>query len=353
MRCAAARGARFGELALKLEQQPLRGLLADARDASQRRGLLHGDRVREVRDRHAGQHRKRGARPDAGDADQLAEHAALFERGEAVERMRVFPHHQVGVEADGLAARRQAVEGAHRHVELVGHAADVDQHLRRLLARQLPRQSTDQTRRPFFMRKPEWIPRRCPCAWQMAQASASAASGAGSPGSRSRRFTMCWTCSLAAWPLPTTDCLTCSAVYSDTGRPAITAAQIAVPRACPSARVDCGLALTNTFSTATSRGACAAITSFRPSRIAFRRVARSPAPDFTQPLATYRSLLLLNSMMPKPVTCRPGSIPRIFSRPPRWCRRSARHRGFPAPRAAGACVPHRRPPARPRWWASW
>jgi hypothetical protein len=44
-----------------------------------------------------------------------------------------------------------------------------------------------------------------------------------------------------AWPLPTTACFTWSAVYSATGRPAITAAQIAVPRAWPSSNVDCGL----------------------------------------------------------------------------------------------------------------
>ena len=97
---------------------------------------------------------------------------------------------------------------------------------------------------------------------------------------------MCCTCRFLAWPLPTTDCLTWSAVYSATGRPASTAAQIAVPRACPSASVDCGLALTNTISTATSPGACAAMMPFSPSRIAFSLAARSPAPDLTQPLVT-------------------------------------------------------------------
>src|SRR5437773_10343616 len=86
--------------------------------------------------------------------------------------------------------------------------------------------------------------------------------------------------------VPTTDCLTWSAVYSATGRPASTAAQMAVPRACPSASVDCGLALTNTISTATSPGACAAMIPFSPSRIAFNLVARAPAPDLTQPLVT-------------------------------------------------------------------
>jgi hypothetical protein len=38
-------------------------------------------------------------------------------------------------------------------------------------------------------------------------------------------------------------------------QPACTAAAIAVPRACPRSSVDCGLTLTNTFSTATSVGA--------------------------------------------------------------------------------------------------
>ena len=51
---------------------------------------------------------------------------------------------------------------------------------------------------PFRMRRPrvETRPSCAPCAWQIAQASASAASGDGSPGSASRRRTMCCTCSL-------------------------------------------------------------------------------------------------------------------------------------------------------------
>ncbi len=56
-----------------------------------------------------------------------------------------------------------------------------------------------------------------------------------------------------------------------------TAAQIAVPRACPSSRVDCGLALTKTFSRAICSGRHSAITSFKPSNIdleAQRELAR-------------------------------------------------------------------------------
>src|SRR5207244_2402391 len=190
-------------------------------------------------------------------------------------RMRVLAHHEVRVKRHRFAVRRQRVEGAHRHVELVGDAGHIDQHLRRMLGSELAREAADQRIRPFLYFKP-WL-----CAWQMAQASASAASAEGAPGSASRRRTMYWTCSLAAWPLPTTDCFTCSAVYSDTGRPASTTAQIAVPRACPSASVDCGLTFTKTFSTATSTGPCCAITSRRPSSRTLSRAARSPLPDLT------------------------------------------------------------------------
>ena len=74
------------------------------------------------------------------------------------------------------------------------------------------------------------------------------------PAGCSRRFTISCTCSFFAWPLPTTACFTCSAVYSETGSVASTAAQIAAPRAWPSSSVDCGFTFTKTFSTATSTG---------------------------------------------------------------------------------------------------
>jgi hypothetical protein len=65
---------------------------------------------------------------------------------------------------------------------------------------------------------------------------------------------MACTCSLAALPWPTTACLTCKAVYSATGRFAVTSAAIAAPRAWPSSSVDCGLTLTKTISTAACCG---------------------------------------------------------------------------------------------------
>jgi hypothetical protein len=71
------------------------------------------------------------------------------------------------------------------------------------------------------------------------------------------------------------------------GRRADTAAQIAVPRAWPRARVDAGFTLTKTFSSATCCGRCAAITSPSESRITRIRSGRLPATGVrTQPLVT-------------------------------------------------------------------
>ena len=61
--------------------------------------VLQRHRLREIGDRKPGEHGERGARADAGDADQLAERGALLERGEAVEDVRVLAHHEVGVAA--------------------------------------------------------------------------------------------------------------------------------------------------------------------------------------------------------------------------------------------------------------
>src|SRR5258706_207158 len=221
------------ELALELQQQPFGGFLADAGDLGEARAVLQRHRLRELPHGKPRQYRQRGARAHARDADEPAEGAALLERGKAIQDVGVLAHEQVRVQGYGIAGRGQAEKSAHRHVYFVAHAAGLHQHLGRILGQQLAGKTTDQTRRPFFILKffVSTLPSRPPCAWQIAQASASAASGLGSPGSASSLFTMCCTCSFLAWPLPTTACLTCSAVYSAIGSPAITAAQIADPRA--------------------------------------------------------------------------------------------------------------------------
>src|SRR3989440_4505081 len=165
--------------------------------------------------------------------------------------MRILAHDEVGEQGDALAGCGQVVESAHRHLALVAASARFHHDLGRFFLEKEAGGPPDHTSLPLFTRNPRVgiAPRPCPpCAWQMAHASASAASAEGAPASPRSRFTISCTCPFFAWPLPTTACLTWSAVYSETGRPASTAAQIAVPRAWPSASVEAGLTLAQTFS---------------------------------------------------------------------------------------------------------
>src|SRR6185369_15870110 len=112
--------------------------------------------------------------------------------------MRVFAHDEVREERHGLADARQVVERAHGHVDLVSHAGGHHDELGRILLRELARDAAEHESLPRFTRRPRvtMAPRPSPpWAWQMAHASASAASGLGTPGSLSNRFTISWTCS--------------------------------------------------------------------------------------------------------------------------------------------------------------
>src|SRR5260221_13888536 len=242
------RAQRFGaELAFQLEQQALGGFLADSGDSHQAPGFLRCDRFDELRDAQSGKHRERDSGSDAAYFQQLPEGAAFGIRAEAVEQMGIFAHDEVGEQGDALAGRRQVVEGAHRHLDLVADSGRLDQDLRRVFLEEHAGEPPDHTSLPRFTRNPRVgiAPRPWPpCAWQIAQARASAASAEGAPASPSRRFTISCTCSFLAWPLPTTACLTWSAGYSETGRPASTSAQIAVPPARPRASVGAGFTLT-------------------------------------------------------------------------------------------------------------
>ena len=106
---------------------------------------------------------------------------------EAVELVRVLAHDEMREQRHVRPGRRQLVERAHRHVELVAHAMHVDHDLRRLLRDELAGEPPDHTSLPWCTRKPAVAtrPRPCPpCAWQIAQASASAASAARRSGER-------------------------------------------------------------------------------------------------------------------------------------------------------------------------
>jgi hypothetical protein len=147
-----AAGDRPGEhrLALELEQQAFGGFLADAGHLDDAADFLRGDRHRQVVDRQAGQHRKRGLGADAGDFEQFAKRRALGLAAEAVKQMGVLADRQVGEQADLLAERGQVVEGAHRHVDFVADAVHVHQHLRRLFGGENAADTSDHLARPVI-----------------------------------------------------------------------------------------------------------------------------------------------------------------------------------------------------------
>ncbi|MCY1364587.1 hypothetical protein D9M69_513970 [compost metagenome] len=118
------------QLALELQQQPLGGLLADARDLHEPAQLLRGDGLRQLAHAHAREQAQRGARAHAGDLDELAEGRPLLGGAEAVENLRVFAHDEVREQRHLRADVGQVVERAHRHVDLVADAVAVHHHLR-------------------------------------------------------------------------------------------------------------------------------------------------------------------------------------------------------------------------------
>ncbi|KAG1378525.1 hypothetical protein G6F59_018106 [Rhizopus arrhizus] len=65
------------QLAAHFQQQAFGGLLADAGHAGQAARFLQGDGLRQIRHRHAREHRQRRAGADAADRDQFAKGAAF------------------------------------------------------------------------------------------------------------------------------------------------------------------------------------------------------------------------------------------------------------------------------------
>src|SRR5690606_7938290 len=203
------------------------------------------------------QDRQGDLRADAADPLHVAEQAPLGLAGEAVQRHRVIPLRVVREQRDLLAQHRQLVEGAHRRLQLVAHAVDVDHQPRRRLVREHSPQASDHLRLQAIF---ESMPRRRALArtwaWVMAMASASAASACRRPFSPSIAPTMCCTWALSAAPLPTRASFTWRAPYSCTGRSCMTTAQIAAPRAWPSLSAESAFFDMNTCSIATSSGRC-------------------------------------------------------------------------------------------------
>ena len=91
-----------GDLRLELDDDPLRGALADAGHGLQARGVAGRDGGQQLARRAAGEHGERHLRADALDADQQQEQVALLLGREAVQGQRVLAHDQVREEGHGL-----------------------------------------------------------------------------------------------------------------------------------------------------------------------------------------------------------------------------------------------------------
>src|SRR5690606_18488253 len=129
---------------------------------------------------------------------------------------------------------RQRRQRAHRAEDEIADAGDVDH--RPVAAGRIEHagQLGDHGRAPATRGSAAPCQRRAvpACwAWQMATASASAASAVVSAAPGSNSFTIIWICSLVAWPAPTTDFFTRLAGYSATGSPAKAGHSNTTPRA--------------------------------------------------------------------------------------------------------------------------
>ncbi|MDT4883941.1 hypothetical protein FQZ97_1200390 [compost metagenome] len=57
--------------------------------------------------------------------------------------MGVLAHHQMGVQGHRLTYRRKAIKRGHGHFQLIAHAVDVENQVRRLLLSQVAAQASN------------------------------------------------------------------------------------------------------------------------------------------------------------------------------------------------------------------
>src|SRR5271167_3833509 len=129
-----------------------------------------------------------------------------------------------------LAARRQSAQRPGGSADEVADAVDVEDEAFLI-------QAVDDAAQLADHAAPLARARRC-WAWQMATASASAASGAEALEAGNSILTIIATWFFSACPTPTTVFLIRLAAYSETGRFFSASAARATPRACPSFKVD-------------------------------------------------------------------------------------------------------------------
>ena len=293
---AVADAARFrpppgpslgAELALELEQQALGGLLADARELVRRPVSCSvtacARSATDIPD--STDSAVRGA--DAGDPDQLRGMRRARRRSgsrRAGARPRAPPGASAARRARPRPAGRRRCSSARRprsrrRRRRPAASAGSSRAAFRTGDRSCGKLTPARSRRPDPRRPPRrrstcarggsacpcaWPAARRParrrraptaCAWQIAQASASAASVDGWPGSRSSRCTIACTCVLCRLPVAHHRLLDLQRGVLVHGQPARPPARlIAAPRAWPSSSVDCGFTLTKTISTTATCG---------------------------------------------------------------------------------------------------
>ena len=113
------------QLALEVEDDALRGALADAGGAADGEGVARDDGARQVRRSEDAQDGERRLGADLAHADEHLEEAASLLRGEPVELEVVLADDEVSEQADllaGIGHRAQVVGGDERLDEDAAHA---------------------------------------------------------------------------------------------------------------------------------------------------------------------------------------------------------------------------------------
>src|SRR6185312_16606482 len=220
---------------------------SDALRPADHRLVAQGERPLQLARRQGRKHRQRHLAADILHRLQQAKPFAFFGGGEAVQLHRVFTDLHLDHQAD-MRADRQPRQGRGRTLHKIADAIHVQDdgvvrngvHDTGELADHSPT-----TFRIFTVER---------CAWAMAAARASAASACVTPQVGSRRLTMNCTCSLPAWPAPTTHFLMWLGAYSAISSPACAAASKATARAWPILSAAWGSRATKACSTAMAVG---------------------------------------------------------------------------------------------------
>ena len=117
------------DLLAQLDDQPLRGSLADPGRGLEALRVPGGDRPQELPRRPSREDRDRHLGADSRDRGEMEEEVALLLAGEPVQRQRVVARHQVGVEGRLLAPRGHRLERLRGDRQAVADAARLDHHV--------------------------------------------------------------------------------------------------------------------------------------------------------------------------------------------------------------------------------